>query len=97
MISPGRDRSQPGYHPTSTGPSRTQYRRSRSAENRRESNPVSAMRDTDYQTGQQQATQFHNQRQYQYHQPQQQHHRQALQDAGVGPGPAPRVPLNQVC
>ena len=97
MISPGRDRSQPGYHPTSTGSSRTdQYRRSRSAENRRESNPVSAMRDTDYQAGQQQAAKFHSQHQYQQQQ-QQQHHRQALQGAGVGPGPALRVPLNQVC
>ncbi len=56
----------------------------------------SAMRETDYQTGQQQAVQFHTQQQYQQQQ-QQQQQRQGFQGAGIGPGPAPRVPLNQVC
>ena len=60
---------------------------------RSDSNPVSAMRETDYQTGPQQAVQFHSQQQYQQ---QQQQQRQGFQGAGIGPGPAPRVPLNQV-
>jgi len=54
------------------------------------------MRETDFQNGPQPQTQFHPQHPQYHQQQQQQQQRPVFQGAGVGPGPALRVPLNQV-
>ena len=95
VISPNREKTRP-YESWSESPGHG--RRSKSADARRsqqrtDSNPQSAMRETDLTIGQQQVpAQF---QQYQQQQ-QQQQQRQAYPGAGIGPGPALRVPLNQV-